>query len=123
MFHKNLHHYITIDTQKNEDGLSGYNSIAAHVFGKKHLDVTNAKSAINKYQINPNNTLRLEYTNWESLFSNLKYAQDKPMGNSDKMAWLTERFYKDPRPALVSTFVNCAISNFDYHDTMENVIL
>ena len=78
---------------------------------------------MNKYQLNTNKTLRVEYANWESLFSNLEHAQGSSLINTDKMSWLTERLSNDPRPAILSCFINCMINNYDYTTTMEKILL
>ena len=49
IFHKNLHHYITIECQHAEDGVLAYHCIYNHVFGQRHQDITLARNAMNKY--------------------------------------------------------------------------
>ncbi len=122
MFAKHYHHNVSINTQMNKDGLQAYREITAIVFGQKQQDVKIARRALDQFQINPSVLLREQYSKWESLFSNLEYAQERELQDIEKMAWLSDRLDHDPRPKISASFAACAVQNMNYEETVSTII-
>ena len=122
MFHPNLHHHVTIQSESTRNGINAYHDIHQYVFGQKQIDIKHAKKALDSHKVNVHSPMRTEYSKWETVFSNLEYAQNRQMTEVEKISWLSDQFNNDPRSQIQSCFVASAANNESYSLMVEKLL-
>ena len=58
MFHQNLHHHVTIQSESTRNGINAYHDIHQFVFGQKQIDIKFAKRALENHKVNIHSVMR-----------------------------------------------------------------
>ena len=93
-----------------------------YVFGQKQIDIKNAKRALENHKVDINSPLRTEYSKWETLLSNLEYAQSRFVTDIEKISWQCDQFNTDPQLQIQAPFVTSAAKNEPYMSIIDTLI-
>lgn len=66
--------------------------------------------------------MRTEYSKWEAIFSNLKYAQNRQFTEVENISLLSDQFSNDPRSQIKSVFLTSASEDVSYRLIIERLL-
>jgi hypothetical protein len=85
------YHFYAASNMRDGKSIESYHEICSQLFGTKTRDIEIARATINNFKLRRDRPIRSEIERWEELFLNLEGAEDRPMSERDKRAFIVSK--------------------------------
>ena len=102
----------------NDDPVLMYKDLRNYFYGRDNNGIKSARLHLEKYRINPANSLKADITLFEEAITNLEYASGETITENIRLSYVDEKFGQDARLGVRERLTHCQCNYFTYTDTM-----
>ena len=101
-----------------EDPVLMNKDLKDYFYGRDNNGIKAARMALDKYRINPANSLKADITLFEEGITNIEYASDEVLTENIRLSYVDEKFNQDTRLGVRERLTHCQCNSYTYVATM-----
>ena len=101
-----------------DDPVLMYKDLRDYFYGRDNSGIKFARLHLEKYRINPANSLKADITLFEEAITNLEYASGETITENIRLSYVDEKFGQDLRLGVRERLTHCQCNSYTYVATM-----